>query len=209
MSSDEQNNEETPMRQPSGADDEYPDILLDHNYDGIQEYDNPMPGWWKWIFWVTVVWSVIYVAGILLGYVPDYEEQLAAGQAEIQQRKAEAKAATPEVDQAMIEKAIANEDALATGEAVFKTSCATCHGKKGEGLIGPNLTDKYWIHGGSLMAVYKTVEEGVPDKGMPARGGAAISQDELVAVIAYVDTLRGTDPAGAKKPEGEPYEPGK
>lgn len=200
---------EQSLHQPSGADDEYPDILLDHNYDGIREYDNPMPGWWKWTFVATVVWSVIYVFGILLGYVSDYEEDLAAGQAEIQARKAEHQEATPEVDTALLEEVRANEDALATGEAIFKTACATCHGKQGEGLIGPNLTDKYWVHDGSLMGIYQVVDQGVPDKGMPPKGGAAISHDEMLAVVAYVDTLRGTDPSGAKEPEGDPYEPGK
>jgi cytochrome c oxidase cbb3-type subunit 3 len=209
MSSSENNNDESQVRQPSGADDEYPDILLDHNYDGIREYDNPMPGWWKWIFIVTVIWSGLYVFGILLGYVPSYEESLEDGQAEIAQRKAEAQADAPEVDQALLEKTAQDEEALATGEAIFKTACATCHGKKGEGLIGPNLTDRYWIYGGSMIEIYELVDKGVADKGMPARGGAAISDEELVAVIAYVDTLRGTDPEGAKKPEGELYEPGK
>lgn len=208
MSSGDQNNE-TPERQPSGADDEYPDILLDHNYDGIREYDNPMPGWWKWIFILTVIWSAVYVFGILLGYVPSYEEDLAAGQAEIEARKAEHKGATPEVDEALLEKTAADEDALATGEAVFKTACATCHGKKGQGLIGPNLTDRYWLYGGSLMDIYNVVDNGVPDKGMPPRGGAALSHEELLAVVGYVDSLRGTEPSGGKEPEGEPYEPEK
>ncbi|MGM0558102.1 MAG: cbb3-type cytochrome c oxidase N-terminal domain-containing protein [Myxococcota bacterium] len=208
MSSSDENND-VKRHQPSGADDEYPDILLDHNYDGIREYDNPMPGWWKWIFVVTVIWSVIYVAGIMLGYVHSYEDDLAAGQAEIQARKAEHQAEQPEVDTALLEKTAESEDALATGEAIFKTSCATCHGKKGEGLIGPNLTDRYYIHGGSPMDIYETLINGVPDKGMPARGGAAISDEELLAVTAYVVKLPETDPEGGKEPEGELFEPDK
>jgi cytochrome c oxidase cbb3-type subunit 3 len=208
MSNNEENNDK-PVHQPSGADDEYPDILLDHNYDGIQEYDNPMPGWWKWIFVVTVIWSFIYVFGIMLGYVPSYEEKLAAGQAEIQARQAEAKAAAPEVDAELLKATQGDAEKMATAEAIFKTSCATCHGKKGEGLIGPNLTDNYWLHGGKLMDIYGVLINGVPDKGMPARGGAAMSDEELIAVVAYVGTLPETDVEGGKEPEGELYEPDK
>lgn len=191
----------------AGAQDEYPDIVLDHNYDGIREYDNPMPGWWKWLFFLSVVWSAVYVAGIILGYVPDYGERLARGQAEIEDRRLAHAAEKTEVSPEMLAAAVQDEAALAEGEGIFKMSCANCHGKQGEGMIGPNLTDDYWIHGGSLMAMYTTVDEGVVEKGMPARGGAGISDEELVAVIAYMDTLRGTSPEGAKGPEGELYEP--
>ena len=191
----------------SGPSDDYPDVLMEgHNYDGIKEYDNPMPGWWKWLFVATIVWSFIYVGAIATGYIPSYEEQLDNSMAEIESRRQAAQKAAPSVDAELLQKKASNEEVVSQGESVYMTNCANCHGQKGEGGIGANLTDENWIHGGSIKDVYDTVQNGVSDAGMPAWGGM-LSQEDLVAVTAYVESIRGTDVSGGKKPQGEPYEP--
>ncbi|MFP4598208.1 MAG: cbb3-type cytochrome c oxidase N-terminal domain-containing protein [Persicimonas sp.] len=187
------------------SDSKYADELLDHDYDGIQEYDNPMPGWWKWLFYITIMWSAIYLVGINMGYLPSYEDDLADGQAELQVMRDQHQQESPGVDDTLLAEAADDSGKVDQGAQVYSTNCASCHGQNGEGLIGPNLTDEYWIHGGSLPDVYSVVKGGVTENGMPAWEGP-LSQDEMVAVVAYVDSIRGSDPAGAKEPEGEPYE---
>ncbi len=191
---------------PKGrSDSQYADELLDHNYDGIREYDNPMPGWWKWLFYATIVWAAIYFVGINLGYLPTYEDDLAASQAELQAMRDQHQQASPSVDQAFLAKAAEDPAVVDAGKAAYMTNCASCHGQKGEGLIGPNLTDKYWLHGGELTDIHKVVKEGVAANGMPAWDGV-LTQDDIVGVVAYVDTLQGTNPPNAKEPQGEPVE---
>jgi cytochrome c oxidase cbb3-type subunit 3 len=97
-------------------------------------------------------------------------------------------------------------DLVAAGEKQFRTSCAACHGERGEGLIGPNLTDRHWIHGGKLTEIYTSVVNGVAGKGMPP-WGRALPPDRLQGVVAYIRTLQGTNPPGGKPPEGQPVEP--
>lgn len=186
------------------SDSQYADELLDHNYDGIQEYDNPMPGWWKAIFYATVVWAVIYFVGITMGYVPTYEEDLEAGQAELQAMRDQHQQASPAVDATMLAAAAEDPAVVADGKAAFMTNCASCHGQKGEGLIGPNLTDEYWLHGAEMTEVYKVVKDGVTAKGMPA-WGSILTQDEVVGVTAYIESIKDTNVSG-KEPQGEPVE---
>lgn len=187
------------------SDSQYQDELLDHEYDGIREYDNPMPGWWKWLFYATIVWAAIYFVGINMGFLPTYEDDLADAQAELQAMRDKHELKSPTVDESMLAEAASDEQVVATGEEAYMANCASCHGQKGEGLIGPNLTDKYWLHGGSLTDIHNTVKDGVPDKGMPAWGGM-LTQDQLVGVVAFIDSIEGTEPPNAKEPQGEPVE---
>lgn len=187
------------------SDSTYADELLDHEYDGIREYDNPMPGWWKWLFVVTIVWAVIYFVGINMGYLPSYEDDLQRGMAEIQQMRDAHKQDSPTVDAAFLAKAVDDKGNITKGKEVFASNCASCHGDKGQGIVGPNLTDKYWIHGGKLTDIYNTVKTGVADKGMPAWGGV-LSDDNVIDAVAYVHSLKGTNPPDPKEPQGEPYE---
>jgi cytochrome c oxidase cbb3-type subunit 3 len=187
-----------------GYDDE---LIENHEYDGIQEYDNPMPGWWTWLFIITVIWAAVYFVAINMGYINTYEEDLAEGQQEITALRDQNQIDNPAVDAQMLAAAAGDAERVSEGEAVYKQTCASCHGQKGEGLIGPNLTDEFWIHGGSKMDVYKVVAEGVSANGMPAWEGV-ISQDEMVDVVAYIDSIQGTDPAGAKEAQGDKYEDG-
>lgn len=186
------------MSQPSDQ-----DRLLDHEYDGIQEFDNPMPRWWLATFWITIIFSILYVlnipgVGMGRGRVADYEAEMA--------KAAELAAANDPlagVTAASLEESSRNQATVELGKATFASMCAVCHAADGGGAIGPNLTDSYWIHGAGPMDVLKTVNAGVLEKGMPA-WGKTLKPDQVIAVAAYVLTLRGTTPAAPKAPQGVP-----
>jgi cytochrome c oxidase cbb3-type subunit 3 len=176
------------------------DRLLDHEYDGIKEYDNPMPRWWLGTFWVTIVFSIIYLVipgvGVGKGRIADYEADMA---------KAAALAARNDPLSGLTnEKLVAmskDPAARALGAATFATTCSSCHLADGGGLIGPNLTDAYWLHGGQPMEIIRTINGGVAAKGMPA-WGRILKPEQLRSVAAYVLTLRGTTPKTPKAPQG-------
>jgi cytochrome c oxidase cbb3-type subunit III len=176
------------------------DHLLDHQYDGIQEYDNPMPRWWVWTFWGTFWFSVAYLFhywvgnGVSVEAAYDEEARQAAALAAEQALK-------QDVSEDGLEKLMADSGTVALGNDAFQAKCAACHLEKGQGSIGPNLTDLHWIHGsGKLMEIYGVVSEGVLEKGMPA-WNRQMKPEELRAVVAFVGTLRGTKVEG-KAPEG-------
>jgi len=175
--------------------------LIEHNYDGIQEYDNPLPRWWVYLFYATIVFSVLYYfnvhgVGIGKGRIANYEADVAAW-----------KAAHPEpegnVSPEQLAALASDQTAIATGKTVFTTNCASCHRPDGGGMIGPNLTDDAWIHGGSLAEIHKTIVEGVLAKGMP-NWGKLLKPDQVSAVTVYVASLKGTNPPNPKAPEGAP-----
>lgn len=175
--------------------------LIEHNYDGIQEYDNPLPRWWVYLFYATIVFSVLYLlnvpgVGIGKGRIANYEADMAAW-----------KAAHPEPEGGASPEQLAalatDQAALATGKQVYATNCASCHRADGGGMIGPNLTDDFWIHGGSLPEIHTTIVEGVLAKGMP-NWGKLLKPDQVNAVTVYVASLKGSNPANPKAPEGVP-----
>ncbi len=185
----------------SSYDDE---LIAGHEYDGIQEYDNPIPDWLSLLFIGTVVWSVLYVAGIGLGYIDDYGTSLEESREELAYQRAAAATEGPDAEK--LQKAADNPDRVAAGEQVFADNCVSCHGEQGGGTVGPNLADTYWVHGGTLPDIYEVVRDGVSDAGMPA-WGPQLSDEELIDVVAYVRSLQGTDPPDAKPPEGDEYTP--
>ncbi|MBH24642.1 MAG: nitrogen fixation protein FixP [Myxococcales bacterium] len=186
----------------------YDDVLLDHNYDGIQEYDNPMPGWWTGIFVLTVVWAGVYVVGINTGAIPTYWDDLSSAQEDLDKVRAAHERTRPkiEITDASLLAMVKDEARLTEGKEVYARVCAACHGDVGQGLIGPNLTDDFWIHGGKPTQILHTVKVGVTEKGMPA-WEAMLSEGEQVSVVAFVGSLHGTKPANAKEPQGERYVP--
>ena len=188
----------------TNKDSEYQDILTSHDYDGIREYDNPMPFWWKAVFALTVIWSPIYVIGIEFGYINDYGENLREDTVAVNALRAQTKAAAPVVDEALIVASAGDPARVEAGQKVYMSTCASCHNQQGQGLIGPNLTDKFWIHGGSPMDIHRIVVEGVAANGMPAWGNI-LSADEAINVTAFIATLQGTEPANAKEPQGDAY----
>lgn len=180
-------------------------IISGHMYDGIEEYDNPMPPWWVWIFIVSIIWAPIYFLGVhQFGFINTYEDDLAAKQAELTTLREAAEAANPsvQVDDAWIASFFGNADAVASGAATFGAYCAACHGNAGEGLIGPNLTDAYWIHGAAPTDLFAVITNGVLDKGMTP-WESVLTSEERAYVIAYIKTLEGTNPANAKEAQGE------
>lgn len=182
------------------------DIELDHSYDGIKELDNHLPPWWKWLFYGTIGWAVVYIvvfhfSNSLPLSLEEYQHEIAA--AEEQSRKL--KAAQPEasIDENSLQYT-ADAAIIEKGKAVFANNpCGSCHRNDGGGnTIGPNLTDEYWIHGGDVKNIFNTIKNGAVDKGMPA-WGKAMSPQDVRDVTFYIISLQGTHPPDAKAPQGE------
>ncbi len=180
-------------------------IIRGHNYDGIKEYDNPMPGWWVWIFWLSVAFAPIYVLGVhAFGFLDSYEDDLAQSQEELQMIRHAYAEANPDaaVDASALEEMVGNPTMIAAGAEHYAAQCAACHGMEGQGLIGPNLTDAYWVHGASNQAIFDVITNGVLEKGMPP-WEAVYSPEERAELVAYIQSIQGTDPPNPKAPEGE------
>lgn len=176
-------------------------VLLDHEYDGIREYDNLLPNWWLATFYGAIIFSVLYVGYYEFGPGPSSEQELRQDLAarELLQKSAQVE---PPAGEAELQAILQDSGKRAAGGSVFKEKCAACHGSLGEGQIGPNLTDKFWIHGnGTLPAILQVVSEGVPDKGMPP-WKTMLKKEELLTVVAYVKSLAGSNPANGKAPQG-------
>ncbi len=187
-------------------------IELDHNYDGIRELDNHLPPWWKWLFYGTIAWSVVYlvvyhVTSSLPLSTQEYENQVTLAEEEKQKLLASQPAAV--IDENTLVYAV-DAEILAKGKKVFTTNCLSCHRADGGGnAIGPNITDVYWLHGGSVKEIFVTVKNGVVEKGMPA-WGKVMSPQDVRDVTFYVMSLQGTNPPDAKAPQGtivKPEEP--
>lgn len=177
--------------------------LLEHEYDGIREYDNPLPRWWVNIFWASFVFSI----GYFIHYViAEKGESVRDGySAEVREaREREAQLAMGDkVSEEGLAKLMANPSILADAKLLFGQRCSPCHGEQAQGKIGPNLTDNSWIHGrGKLMDIHEVVSNGVSAKGMPA-WSRQLTPIELNKVVAYVGSLRGRNVPG-KAPEGTP-----
>lgn len=183
------------------------DRLLEHQYDEIQEYDNPLPGWWSLLLWATIVWAVIYFfnfipgVGTGQGRIANYERDSTAAADKygaVQQQQQQP------IDEAAVLAAVADPAKVAAGKQVFTATCAPCHLVDGGGTIGPNLTDDYWIHGPRPIDIATTVTNGVLEKGMPV-WGPVLGPEKIANVAAYVYTLHGTHPAVPKAPQGTKY----
>lgn len=184
------------------------DILLDHNYDGIRELDNHLPPWWKWLFYGTIIFAGIYLVFYHLSDtlplpLKEYENELAL--ADEQARKLKASNPVAAIDETTVQL-ITDAAALGDGKTTFLNNCASCHRRDGGGDIGPNLTDPYWKHGGSIQDVFKVIRHGVQGTNMIAWEGF-ISPEKMQNVANYVLTLQGTNPENPKKPEGDLYQP--
>ncbi len=176
--------------------------LLEHSYDGIQEYDNPLPRWWLAIFWVCIVFAPLYILFFHFGPGLLALERYDRAMMIATEKQMASILAMGEINESLIVGLMDDESMMNGGRKVFTAKCATCHGVFGEGGIGPNLTDDHWLHGPQLMDIYRTVREGVPDKGMLA-WERQLRPAELLAVSAHVAGLLGSDPPNAKDPQGE------
>lgn len=175
------------------------DRLLEHEYDGIKEYDNPLPRWWLWIFYATIVFAPLYY--VLPGWLGENGGNVAEYEADVAAHKAAEPAPAPTISDDALRALAKDDEALEEGKEVYVKNCVACHGADGGGVIGPNLTDDAWIHGGTPGAIHKTLVVGVLTKGMPA-WERLLKPEEIDHVTAYVISLQGTKPANPKAPEG-------
>jgi cytochrome c oxidase cbb3-type subunit 3 len=187
---------------------EYDVPIEGHEYDGIEELNNPLPRWWLLTFWGTVVFAVFYYGYFQLGPGPSHDETLARRMESVRAAQAAQKEQLAAGDENIdVSALMADADAMATGEALFTERCVVCHGANGEGTVGPNLTDDYWIHShGDLVGILASIRGGFPEKGMPP-WGPIIPAEDHAALAAYVMSLRGTNPPNAKAPEGNLVQP--
>lgn len=176
------------------------DQLTDHNYDGILEYDNPLPNWWLLTFMGTIIFAFLYWLHYEIAGGPTLSQQLEAAMHEIETIQAHAPR-TKLSEQQLLEK-IKGAD-LNGGAAIFQSRCQACHGDHLQGVIGPNLTDEFWIHGqGTAADIGSVIHQGVTEKGMPAWDGL-LSEDEIINVTALILSKQNSHPPGAKPPQGE------
>ena len=180
------------------------DMLLDHNYDGIKELDNALPPWWKYGFYITIVVAVFYFLKFEVWHTgmnptEEYNTEMTIAKTETDAYLASAK---ENVD----ENTVTDLDAAgnASGKAIFAKTCVPCHLAEGQGIVGPNLTDEYWIHGGSIKDIFKTIKYGFPDKGMQS-WQTTYSPVEMQQLSSYIRSLRGTNPPNPKAPQGDLY----
>lgn len=180
------------------------DILLDHDYDGIKELDNSLPPWWKYGFYITIVVAFIYllnfhVLGIGLNPTQEYNAEMEKARVAKEFYDANNKDRINEEHVPM-----ADADGIKAGRKLFEANCVACHLKDGGGSVGPNLTDDYWLHKGSLNDVYHTIKNGYPDKGMQS-WSSTFTPKEISFIASFVKSLHGTKPATPKDQQGEFY----
>lgn len=183
------------------------DILTDHDYDGIKELDNNLPPWWLWGFYLSIVFAVVYVIRFhVVNTAPlqgdEFTLEMTAAEEDV---KAYLATAANLVDESNV-VALTGESDLAKGKEIYNTNCVACHAADGGGLVGPNLTDEYWIHGGGIANIFKTIKYGVPAKGMISWKDQ-LNPGQMQAVASYIMTLQGTTPASPKAAEGNLYQP--
>jgi cytochrome c oxidase cbb3-type subunit 3 len=177
------------------------DILLDHDYDGIKELDNALPPWWKYGFYITIVVAFVYIYQFhFSGEGKNPEQEYAAEMEEGMKLEELYKAKTKNlVDENNV--LLADAAGIAEGKALYTQSCIACHAADGGGGIGPNLTDEFWIHGGSMNNIYKTIKIGYPEKGMQS-WESMYSPVQMKNLASFVKSLKGTKPAVPKAPQG-------
>jgi len=180
--------------------------LLSHEYDGIREYDNPVPAWMHWIFWLTVVFSIFYFAFFQFSPVSwTVQDRWQTAQAN-HFRKVFGAYGELAPDEPTILTLMADDRLMAVGAGMFATNCAQCHARDGGGINGANLTDDHWITVRRLLDVHTVIANGAGNGTMPAWAGR-MSENEIILLSAYVASLRGTTPAGGRAPEGSVIPP--
>jgi len=187
----------TPIEQESS-------VKLDHDFDGIEELNNPLPPWWTAGFVITVLISVVYIFYYMVqgqdSQYDEYKREMAKAKKQVEAYKKEHNLVDANTVTLLTDKA-----ALEEGKEIFLKNCAACHLADGGGIVGPNLTDNTWIYGCDVKSVFKVISEGT-SKGMPP--WKALGAEKIQKVASYVLTLQGTTPAKAKAPEGEPCNKG-
>lgn len=176
-------------------------LIQGHDYDGIRELDNKAPAWFQFLFYVTIVFAVIYMINFhMLGknnlMLDEYAQEITFAQ---QEKEALMKTGG-NINETNVEVLAAPEE-IKAGKDLYVINCVSCHGNGGEGTVGPNLTDEYWIHGGGIKNIFATISNGVPAKGM-ITWKAQMNPKQIQQLASYVLTLKGTNPPNGKAPEG-------
>jgi cytochrome c oxidase cbb3-type subunit III len=181
------------------------DIVLNHDFDGIRELDNKIPPWWTALFYGGIIFAFVYMIDYHVigdGNVGEieYQQEVQVAASKLEMLTKSGKLISEETATLLTDVA-----SLSAGKDIFDKNCAACHGFGGEGLVGPNFTDDYWIHGGSIKNMYRIIAEGVPAKGMIS-WKSQLSPNQIQEVGSFIRTLRGTNPPNQKGPEGEKWD---
>lgn len=173
-----------------------------HVFDGIEEHDNDLPSWWVALFLITIVFSVGYMVWYHFGIFPSqslaehYDEDL-------ETTRAIAATVQPSAPPPEAAGAPAGKEQIAAAREVFTTSCAPCHGANAQGVVGPNLTDDFWLNGATQADVERVITKGSLEKGMPA-WGEILGAAKIRQLVGFIVSVQGSNPAGAKPAQGSP-----
>lgn len=180
-------------------------MIMEHKFDGISELNNPTPAWFMVLFYGTIIFAVGYLLNYhVFQYGKSQQEEYVA---EIEQAATDKVAflANPVNSASAVNEGNvvqSKDDAvIKSGASLFTNRCTPCHGEHAEGIVGPNLTDEYWLHGGGIKDVFKTIKYGIPEKGMVS-WEKSLSAQQISDLANYVLSLKGSKPAGAKAPQG-------
>jgi cytochrome c oxidase cbb3-type subunit 3 len=178
---------------------------LQHDYDGIRELDNKVPVWWRYAFYATILFGVVYIYRMFIAEtMPDQIQELAtANEIAAIQKAAYLKNAANNIDENNV--TLLDAAGIAEGAILYNKNCLACHGDLGQGGVGPNLTDEYWLHKGGIKDIFISIKYGWPEKGMKS-WKEDFSPAQLAQITSYVISLKGTNPAGAKEAQGDKYE---
>lgn len=184
------------------------ELELHEDYDGIKELDNPTPPWFNFIFYTTIIFAVIYLLNYhVIGFGKMQEDEYKEEVAEAKIAKdAYLKKVGNSIDENSV-TALTDNSSVDEGKKVYMANCKVCHGEFGEGLVGPNLTDAYWLHGNTINSIFKTIKYGVPQKGMVPWENS-LTAVQIQQVSSFIITLKGTNPANPKEPQGTLVEEG-
>lgn len=174
-----------------------------HDIDGITEMDNPTPPWFMFLFYTTIGFGLIYLVYYhILGdgdiQLGEYKKEVVMAEAQYEEY---VKKTAGLINESNV-TALKDEKTLAQGKELYTANCVACHGTMGEGKVGPNLTDEYWIHGGQVKEIFKLITEGAPEKGMIA-WKKQMNPLQIQQLTSYIVTLQGTNPPNPKEPQGE------
>ncbi len=178
-------------------------LISGHDYDGIRELDNDLPPWWKWLFYITIAFAIIYSIRLFVFKAPDLVQ---ADEYQKEMASFNASNATAKTAKTFEVKLLTNNASLAKGSETWHKICAACHMADGGGLVGPNMTDNYWIHGNTVQDLYNVVTNGVLSKGMLSYKNQLSDKARLEVVSYVLEKLQGTKPAHPKAPQGKKYE---